>query len=102
MRWLYPWKDISPIKIMMAPAQKKPSLNWVEVFHPSIKPMIDTTIPEMSEKRMALIRMRRIVFFMALSIRLYSGWLTVIIQKINVMNRIALGVGGFEPPTPTQ
>jgi hypothetical protein len=45
---------------MAAPAQKKPSLNGVEVFDPSITPVIDTTIPEMSEKRMALIRMRRI------------------------------------------
>jgi hypothetical protein len=51
-----------PIEIRMAPAQKKPSLNWVEVFHPSIKPMIDTTIPEMSEKRRALIRMRGLYF----------------------------------------
>jgi hypothetical protein len=75
VRWLYPWKDINPIAIMMTPAQKKPSLNWVEVFHPCLEPMIDTTIPEMSEKRMAPIRMRRIVFFMALSIRSYSDWL---------------------------
>jgi hypothetical protein len=50
-------------------AQKKPSLNWVEVFHPSIKPMIDTKVPELSEKRMALIRIRRIGFFIAFSVR---------------------------------
>lgn len=73
--WLYPWKDTNPIEIMMTPAQKKPSLNW-EVFHPSLKPMIDTMIPEMSDNSMALITMRRIVFFMALSVGLYSGWLT--------------------------
>ena len=75
MRWLYPTREINPIEIMMAPAQKRASLNWVEVFHPCIRPMIDTTIPETSEKRMTPIKMRRIIFFMALSIRLCSGWL---------------------------
>ncbi len=55
--------------IRMIPAQKKPSLNWVEVFHPDIKPMIETTIPETSDSRTAPIRTRRIVFFMARSIR---------------------------------
>jgi hypothetical protein len=35
-------------------------MNWPEVFHPSINPMIATTIPETIEKRMALFRMRRI------------------------------------------
>jgi hypothetical protein len=69
---------MNPNKNMMAPAQKNPSLNWMEAFQPSLKPMIDTAIPEMSEKRMAPIRMRRIVFFMVLSIRLFSGWLTTV------------------------
>jgi hypothetical protein len=53
---------------MMAPAQKKPSLNWVEVLHLSPKPMTTTTIPEMSARRMALIRMCRIELFMAFSV----------------------------------
>jgi len=76
VRCLYPWKDINPIEIMMTPAKKKPSLNWVEVVHLRIKPMIDTTIPEISEKRIAVIRMRRIVFFMTLTVRLFSSSLT--------------------------
>jgi hypothetical protein len=58
-----------PITMMMMPAQKKPSLNWAEVFHPKIKPMIKTKIPEMHEKRIAPIRMRRIEFFMLFSVR---------------------------------
>lgn len=53
---------------MMDLAQKKPSLNWVKVFHPRIMPVCDTAIPEMSKRRIALIRMRRIVFFIAFSI----------------------------------
>ena len=69
-RWLYPWRDIKPIAAMAAPAQKKPSLNCVEVFQVSTKPMRDTTTPEMSEIRIALINMRRIKIFIAFSIRL--------------------------------
>lgn len=52
---------------MIAPAQKKPSLNWVEVFHPSFKLMIPTKMPQMSEKRIALIRMRKIGLFLTFS-----------------------------------
>ena len=67
MRWLYPWKDINPIAICMTPPQKEPLLNWLQVFHPSAKPMIDTKIPEMSENRLAPIRIRSIAFFIVLS-----------------------------------
>ena len=48
--WLYcspetvRWENIprrftKPIEMTMAPAQKRPLLNWVGVFHPSIKPI---------------------------------------------------------------
>jgi len=59
---------------MITLAQKKPSLNWEEVFHPLIKPMINTAMPETSEIRMEPISMRRMAFFMVFHIRLYSGW----------------------------
>jgi hypothetical protein len=69
VRWEnIPRRFTKPMEIMMAPAQKKPSLNWVADFHPSIKPAIATTIAALSEKRLALIRMRGILFFIASSI----------------------------------
>jgi len=88
---LYPRNDINPIKIKMAPAQKKPSLYWAEVSHPRIKPMIDTMPVEMSERSAAPIARRRIVFFMVLSNRLYSGRL----MAKSLCSRRAMGVPGW-------
>ena len=92
---LYPRNDINPIKIKMAPAQKKPSLYWAEVSHPRIKLMIDTMTAEMSERSEAPIARRRMVFFMVLVIRLYSGQLVAGL----FCSRSALGIPVVRPST---
>lgn len=71
--WRYPWKDINPNKIRIALAQKKPLLNWVEVFQPSTTPMTITMVPEIIATRMPLTIMRMIRNFIAFSFRSYSS-----------------------------
>jgi len=70
MAWLRPPHDVqNPERYHNGTGPEKAIAEQGGSFPPGIKPMIATTIPEMSEKRMALIRMCRIRFFMAFSVR---------------------------------